>query len=58
MEVGGQLHTLATLPWGQSPWYLLDRSLGGPQSWSGCGAEEKIVPSPARNKTPIIQTVA
>jgi len=26
---------------GRSPWYLLDRRLGGPQSSSGHGGEEK-----------------
>jgi len=28
-------------PQGKSPWYPLDRRLGEPQSWSGCGGEEK-----------------
>jgi hypothetical protein len=32
MEVSGQL---------QSPWYQMDRGLGGPQSRSGRGGEEK-----------------
>jgi len=27
-------------PW-ERPWYPLDRRLGGPQSWSGGGGEEK-----------------
>jgi hypothetical protein len=36
MEVSGQLH-----PQGKSPWYPLDRGLGGPQSRSGRGGEEK-----------------
>jgi hypothetical protein len=35
------LHALATLPQGKSPWYPLDRRLGGPQSRSGHGGEEK-----------------
>jgi len=26
---------------GKSPQFPLDRRLGGPQSWSGCGGEEK-----------------
>jgi hypothetical protein len=30
MEVSGQLHPL--YPQGKSPWYPLDRRLGGPQS--------------------------
>jgi hypothetical protein len=28
-------------PQGKNPWYPLDRRLGGPQSRSGCGGEEK-----------------
>jgi hypothetical protein len=28
-------------PQRRSPWYPLDRRLGGPQSCSGCGGEEK-----------------
>jgi hypothetical protein len=30
--------------WGKSPGCPLDRRLGGPQSWSECCAEEKILP--------------
>jgi hypothetical protein len=41
MEVSGQLHAPAALPPGKSPRYLLDRRLGGPQSRSGRGGEEK-----------------
>jgi hypothetical protein len=41
MEVSGQLHTLATLPWGMYPWYPLNRRLGGPQNQSGHGGKEK-----------------
>jgi hypothetical protein len=41
MEVSGQLHAPAALPHGKSPWYPLDRRLGGPQSRSGRGGEEK-----------------
>jgi len=26
---------------GKSPWYLSERRVGGPQSHSGCGGEEK-----------------
>jgi hypothetical protein len=29
---------------GNSPWYTLDRRLGGPQSRSGRGGEEKVLP--------------
>jgi len=41
MEVNGKLHDPAALPPGKEPWYLLDRRLGGPQSRSGRGGEEK-----------------
>jgi hypothetical protein len=41
MEVNGQLHAPATLPQGKSPFYTLDRRLGGPQSRSGRYGEEK-----------------
>jgi len=29
-------------PQEKNPWCPLDRRQGGPQSWSGCGVEEKI----------------
>jgi hypothetical protein len=42
MEVSGQLHSPAALPPGKEPLvYPLDRRLGGPQSRSGRGVEEK-----------------
>jgi hypothetical protein len=42
MEVSDQLHALAALSRGKaSPQYPLDRRLGGPQSRSGRGGEEK-----------------
>jgi hypothetical protein len=41
MEVGGQLHAPAAYSHGKSPCYPLDRRLGGPQSRSGHGGEEK-----------------
>jgi hypothetical protein len=41
MEVSDQLHAEAALPQGKSPWYPLDRSLGGPQSRSVSGGGEK-----------------
>jgi len=28
-------------PQGKSAQYLFERRLGGPQTWSGCGGEEK-----------------
>jgi len=40
MEVSGQLHTPAALPPRKSPWYPLDRRLGGPQIRSGRGGED------------------
>jgi hypothetical protein len=42
MEVCGQLHAPAAFtPQGKSPLSSLDRKLGGPQSRSGRGGEEK-----------------
>jgi hypothetical protein len=41
MEVSGQFHAPAAVPHGKSPWHPLDRRLGGPQSRSGRGGEEK-----------------
>jgi hypothetical protein len=47
MEKHGQLHALATLPLGKSPWYPLDRRLGGPQTKSGrCSKEKNVLPLP------------
>ena len=43
MGVSGHLHSLATWPlylWGKNPWYILNRRLGAPQSWSGCFGEK------------------
>jgi len=44
MEMRGQLHTLATLPQGNSPQYTWDRSLGEPQSQPEHIGEEKKNP--------------
>jgi hypothetical protein len=56
MEVSGQLHALAALPPGKSPWYPLDRRrLGGPQSRSGHGGEEKNSQPLAGLELPIVQ---
>jgi hypothetical protein len=41
MEVSDQHHAPAALPPGKEPQYPLDRRLGGPQSQSGHGGEEK-----------------
>jgi len=45
-------------PQGKSPWYPLDRRLGRPQSCSGCGSEEKKIPTPVRNQPSALQPVA
>jgi hypothetical protein len=41
MEMSDQFHAPAALPQEKSPWYPLDRRLGGSQSRSGRGGEEK-----------------
>jgi hypothetical protein len=46
MEVSGQLHATAALPQGKSPWYPLDRRLGGPQNRSGRDGEKNSQPPP------------
>jgi hypothetical protein len=43
---------------GKSPQCLLDRRLGGPQSWSGCSGEEKDSQLLLGFKLLIIQPVA
>jgi hypothetical protein len=58
MEVSGQLHTSAVYLQGKSPWYPLNRRLGGPQSRSGRGGEEKNSQSLPGLEPPIIQPVA
>jgi hypothetical protein len=42
MEESGQLHVPDALPQGNSPWYPLDRRLGGPQNHSERGGEESF----------------
>jgi hypothetical protein len=42
-------------PHGKSPWYLLDRRLGGPQSRSGRSGEKKNSQPLPGLETPIIQ---
>jgi hypothetical protein len=49
---------LATYLQGKSPWYPLDRRLGGPKSWSGCSGEEKNSQPLLGLEHPIIQPVA
>jgi hypothetical protein len=60
MEVSGQLHAPAAFLKEKSSWYPLDKRLGGPQSRSGRGGEEKnSQPLPESNpRTPIVQPVA
>jgi len=53
----GQLRAPAPLPPGKSPWYSLDRRLGGPYSWFGRAGEEKIIPAPTGNRAPVVLTV-
>jgi hypothetical protein len=45
-------------PQGKSPWYPLDRRLGGPQSRSGRGGEEKNSQPLPGVELPIVQPVA
>jgi hypothetical protein len=52
--MNGQLHAPAALPPEKSPWYPLDRSLGGSQSRSGRGGEEKNSRS-RRESNPVAQ---
>jgi hypothetical protein len=40
--------SLPLYPQGNSPWYLLDRRLGGPQNRSGHGGEERMTHKPTR----------
>jgi hypothetical protein len=49
MEVSGQLHAPTALLRVKSPRYPLDRRLGGPQSRSGRGSEEKKIPNLCRD---------
>jgi hypothetical protein len=60
MEVNGQLHAPAALPPGKEPLYPLDRRLGGPQSHSGRGGEEKNSQPPPgiEHGSPIVRPVA
>jgi hypothetical protein len=60
LDVSGELHAPAAWPQGNSPWYPLDRRLGGPQSRSGRRAEEEdSQPHRESNpRTPIVQPVA
>jgi hypothetical protein len=58
MEVSDQLHTWLLHLQGKSPWYPLDRRLGGLQSQSRHGGEEKKSQPLLGLKPPIIKSVA
>jgi hypothetical protein len=57
MEVIGQLHARTLYLQGKSPWYQLDRRLGGHQSRSARGGEEKNSQPLPGLEPPIIQPV-
>ena len=59
MKVSGQLHALeALIPHRKSPWYLLHRKLGGPQSQVQCFGEEKNILSLAAIKSKFLSCQA
>jgi hypothetical protein len=58
MELGGQLHAPVTLLPEKEPCSTLDRRLGGLQSRSGRGSEEKNSQPLPGLEHPIIQPVA
>jgi hypothetical protein len=58
MEVSGQLHAPAALPPGKQTLVHIGRRLGGPQSRSGCGGEEKNSQPVPGFESPIIQPLA
>jgi hypothetical protein len=60
MEMSGQFYAPTTLPprQGKSLRYPLDMRLGGPQSRSGGGGEEKNSQPLSRFEPPIIQPIA
>jgi hypothetical protein len=57
MEVSGQLHTTAALLPEKDSRYAVDKGLGGPQSWSVRGGEEKNSQALQGLEPPIIQSV-
>jgi hypothetical protein len=58
MEVSGQLHASDALHQGKVPWYPLYRRLGGPQTRSERGGEEKNFHPLPGLEPPINQPVA
>jgi len=53
MEMSDQFY-----PQGKSPWYLLDRRMGGPQSQPGRGGEKKNFQPPPGPEPPIVHPAA
>jgi hypothetical protein len=58
MEVSGQIRARPLYPKEKSPWYPLDRRLGGPHSRFGRGSEEKNSQLLPGLDPPIIQPIA
>jgi hypothetical protein len=58
MEVSVSFTSRTLYPQGKNPWYPLDRRLGGPQSRSGRGGEEKNSQPLPELEPSIIQAVA
>jgi hypothetical protein len=52
MEVSGQLHAPVALPQGKSPWYPLDKKLGGPQNRSVDAVVKRKIPNTYRDSNP------
>jgi hypothetical protein len=44
--------------WGENPRYTVDRRVGGPQRRCRRGDEQKRIPVPAENRTPVVEPVA
>jgi hypothetical protein len=58
MGMSGGVHAWPIYSQGKSPWYPLDRRLGGPQSRSGLCGEEKNSQPLSRLEPPVIHSVA
>jgi hypothetical protein len=57
MEMSGQLHAPAVLPAGKESLYPLNKRLGGPQSRSGRGGDDKKIPDLTGNRTLVVHPV-
>jgi hypothetical protein len=55
IDIGTSFTLRPLYPQGKSPWYPLDRRLGGTQSRSACGGEEKNSQPLPELEPPIIQ---